>query len=428
MSWLILLFTTATACYLRNGTFIPDPAPGNLCIECKLLGYVLANGSCSTTVEYQPQVYLIQPTCDPYYCRVNGICKDSYYGVLCDECNKLGWLNGVICECYVSDANPYQRCIHSSTILQTTLYIDEKYRSWECIPHQDHIKGCFKLGLVPSDYKYGTTLDPPIPNQCCSEIYGPEPQQLVSAALDACNSFGGPDPNSDDITKWHYCSNHGTWDSTTYSCICSSPNWQADFIGFDLYGNPAYSCNKCAPGWGRLDSDMCGAIVAPSTKTGRNEICAGNGDYDFGQCNCYDNITHGHWELTPFTFESTITLGNGTEYFLNVTNQVCAKCKSPFIGSDCLEIPFCSIENCPTSYLTPNQTFYWASNNFTSGIFIDQNNPCENDLNKNAVFKCRELNCTHFYKAFGGRWEFYQSEPVVNSTALYRRGRIYKTC
>lgn len=424
--------TLSAACYLRNGSFVADPAVGELCIECKLLGYVLMNGSCSTEVTYQPVNYEVTLTCNYGDCRVNGICMESKYGVICDECNRLGYLIGYQCECYPAIANKYQRCLHSQTVSQETLVVtQEKYYKWECNPFRDHQRGCFKLGIAPDPYRYGTSEFPPVPNRCCSDIYGPDPAQLVvpASSREMCNSFGGPDPNDKANPTFFYpCHNHGTWNKDTYKCTCSEPNWQAGFIGLDIYGQPAYSCNRCKPGWGPLGGDQCGAIYAPSTKTGISEICAGNGEMDDGVCSCFQNSTHGYWQLSEFTFASQVTNGSGVVRTLNTTLQVCGKCIWPYEGQSCLDTPYCLRQGCPESYTVFNETFYWANNTFPRAIAVDAFTPCENDRIKNAMFVCSQTNCTHFYRTRQGMFEFLRDQPDINTTIVQRSGKIYKPC
>ncbi len=416
----LLISLVSSTCTLRNGTVITSAGPGDKCIECKLLGYSLGNGTCSVDVAYEPQsINSIVRTCQVGECKVLGVCKEVLPGVLCDECNKLGWLDvqDLKCNCYSPDLNPYQGCLQGTDIYWSAVEVTEIFDSWECIPHQDHVRGCFKLTSVPG-YKYGLTEYPPVPSLCCSAVYGPEPGQLLTSNLEACNSYGGADPNGEPQI-WQVCSGHGTWDKTTYTCTCAS-NWQASEIGKNIYNETAYSCNICAEGWGQFGGDVCGAPYTPHVFTGYPSICGGVGEYSAEGCNCYSNNTIGYWTNSQITRESHRLLGNGTMVKENVTLDTCGKCQFPYIGPTCLEFPFC-LQSCPTIDIPilANYTLINAT--------IPAEQPCPDNPIRNALYTCQYNNCTMYYRTRRGNWEFYTNK-TTNDTMVKRAGTFYIPC
>ena len=75
-------------------------------------------------------------------------------------------------------------CTHTSLI--TTLSYDEieiqrTYKKISCESYQNSIHGCFKE-VDSSTHKYGT-INPPVPQECCSEFEGPPIGEIVEDDL-----------------------------------------------------------------------------------------------------------------------------------------------------------------------------------------------------------------------------------------------------
>ncbi|MHA1684487.1 MAG: hypothetical protein ACTSUE_26350 [Promethearchaeota archaeon] len=322
------------------------------------------------------------------YTETDG-CLDSKFGVLCTECNNNGYLEERtpsigfpetnICVCYDPSFDPTANVPCSSlTVLKFDLDLTTHLDRALCDPHQHELLGFFKLSGNPNDHYYGLD-NPPVPNACLREIWGPEPGQNVETfrrPLQTCNTYCGPDPNQFygplQESACFTCSKHGNWNPNKYRCECHD-QWtlrKSPHIGKDP-GIHAYLCDKCQPLWGpsvpgdgeyleidRRSAPYCHQIWTPDPETGIESECGGHGTFGIHskQCGCFANETHGHWDLEPFTFEFTeLAWDNGglepVETKVNRTALTCMKCAFPYIPDPLVSQSFpmpvqaCSIDS-----------------------------------------------------------------------------------
>ncbi len=249
----------------------------------------------------------------------------SRRGRRCEECSDRGYLvrtddlSGVKCVCYSSLLDARTGC--QPTLLTGTLSetreVNVTFHQKRCVSYQDEIYGCFKE--TPNG-KYGDP-NPPVPTQCCTEIYGPPPGELTESLLgevlvyETCNQFGGIDPSEVNGTGWRLCNGHGEW-LANRTCQCSQ-GWRLDYLGEDILGNEVESCLKCDRYWG--PENYCNVIWTPDPLTGIGAECGGRGTFIENGCSCYGNSTIGYWDL--------LTIDTGI--------QTCAKCADGF------SLPYC---------------------------------------------------------------------------------------
>lgn len=401
MLFFILFFPTliAATCTAPDGT----PTTG-LCVECFLQGTKLPNGSCTYI---PPGTFVVTSICtentiyEAWCERDPGICVLSTPGIPCRECNGNGWLTpagegAVQCNCFVPEFNPLQGCAGSEAVNTTLIRVTN---NTYCEPHRSHVLGCFKLDKALGVYG---APNPAVPSVCCEPFYGPPPAQIVANSFETCNSFGGPDPN--DPNGFLYCSGHGDWNVMGYYCNCRQ-GWQAGLVGVDVYGNDAYTCNRCAESWGRRGDDRCGAPYFPALD-GVDAPCSGRGDYNGVDCVCYQNETIGYWDLTEITRLTTERLGSGDLLHYNRTYETCFTCAPGWFGESCLD----SSVNCATcpriyGYTPVNGT----QMNVTVGAYCD-------DEFASAAETCRVVNCTH-YAINETTWSFFSGSTLTNSPA-----------
>jgi hypothetical protein len=337
---LAVIITPATAitCLSSTGAYI-TPGPNDRCVECELRGPLIAPGVCqylegisNTTTTTQTNTGFIATTCPLTYdgkvqCHgKNGHCYPSQFGMRCSECNNDGFLQltpdlaHLNCSCYLHSLdsrggctlNPLSPQLFQSTVIQI------EYSKLYCESFKDTTTyGCF-ASVDSTGHRYGDP-NPPVPNQCCSEIYGPPPGELMEnlfvdeivTQYEDCTRFGTTDPN--DIGKnfkgFRTCSNHGTWNTTTRTCTCWE-GWDLGLIGEDIDGNDVYSCVACAPYYGPDSYDpsenppYCSKIWTPDPFTGIESECGARGKYIPGEgCSCYSNSTIGYWTRTNLTFD-----------------------------------------------------------------------------------------------------------------------------
>ncbi len=198
--------------------------------------------------------------------ETNG-CMNSTYGVLCEECNNNGFLQQRtptigspetnICVCYDPSFDPTDEVPCTSLLVQTlSLEVNVHRDRVLCDPHQHEKLGFFKNSGNVQDHVYGQD-NPPVPNACLRDIFGPEPKQLIESfrrPLQTCNTYCGPDPNEEfgpnQETNCDTCAHHGDWDPDLYRCECH-PKWTLRDSGKEGKdaGVNAYLCNKCQVLW-----------------------------------------------------------------------------------------------------------------------------------------------------------------------------------
>lgn len=322
------IYATCPAGYCFVG---PDgcavSAPGTPCVVCDGRGYV-DDGVC--VFEEQPFPTLaniqIQSNCeDETQCAVLGVCRDSKYGELCDECFGRGYLTSpTTCECYERQFDPKAACQSLFDITAVPLILNNTLDRITCDAHHNPVMGFYKDNPVG---KYGDP-HPAVPQQCWSEIYGPPPTQLFESQvpLQACNTYCSYDPDTffgpEQDGSCKTCAYHGFWNSTSYSCQCF-PGWALTYIGQDYYNRSAYVCQDCDGYWGPPPGDAAGppfcSVPWLPDQNGVLRECSGHGTYtDAGQCSCYSNSTAGFWALAPL-----------------MGFQTCAVCQVGYALPDC---------------------------------------------------------------------------------------------
>ena len=323
-------------------------------------------------------------------CTTNGI-----QGILCEECNYRGYVDPVTrtCACNSRFENPSVNCssLYSVPIIVNVTTVVTNYH---CDCHHNTEDGDWKLNEPPfesrifinssdfKEFKYGLPY-PPVCNTCFNMYIGPPPESLTpsmtSFKVQACTRIGGMDPNVvyryKDITQgpdspyiqvdyesfvfyprnldveedepvftWYECSNHGVWDPILHVCVCNK-GWGLALLpekGFG--GKDLYTCEVCAGPYGykvpsqqyivQKGNDFCAAPFTPDPVDGGTKICSGHGDFQLGECRCYDNSTHGHWTLANYTTQELTVLGVGDmtyeEVDVTYTVLTCLECKPPY--------------------------------------------------------------------------------------------------
>jgi hypothetical protein len=340
-------------CISQDGLYV-DVLESTLCAECQFRSRIIGNGD---QCEYQSVIssdlllsnYTTSDCTQPNniddfslaYCSItfNNItqCLTSKYGRKCNECSGNGFLErdaiGLKCKCYNNILSPKTCSIPSGNNyvkLNNTLL---KYQKITCDAFQSTKYGCYKP-VDSSNHKYGEP-NPPIPRECCREVYGPPPGELLEnlyagtiQQYEECNIYGGIDKNEmfpwSNSTGFRACNNHGDWLPETRECICHN-GWKLDIIGKNISDIDVSSCITCMNGWGPLPSTIirppfCSKIYTPHVITGELAECSGRGDFINGQCNCYSNTTIGYWKLLELDTNSSILTCAGC---LNGTFPTC---------------------------------------------------------------------------------------------------------
>ena len=222
--------------------------------------------------------------CDFPQCTsaLDDICIDTtVLGSLCKECSYRGVTvnSDGLCDCVDSEMDPNDQCLRPNEILYETTQITIKKNKAICGCYADDANGYFKLSVPenlfllgptpqsPLTHIYGTE-NPPVCNDCFSELYGPKPN-TITASLEtqgvfACNKLGGYDP--EDVFRaapeyeytpsrrllnelqWYECANHGSYLSD--ACVCDA-KWQLGPNTYkDALNETVYLCEECAPLWG----------------------------------------------------------------------------------------------------------------------------------------------------------------------------------
>lgn len=351
MFFLFLLISLKTSfaitCLNSNGVYI-TPTPTDFCVECQLEGIIDVNGNCIYTTDRTTVPAIITTNCtkaddNTPYCWSSKLqrCIPSRFGAICSECHDSGQLqltsdySRYVCVCYLHSldarlgctVNPLSPKLYDTTMIQT------RSTKVSCTSFHDQTYGCY-AAVDSTLHQYGTN-NPPVPNQCCSDILGPPPGELTETLFqnvlnyEECNTYGSIDPNAvgTNFTSFRTCSGHGTWDPVNRNCTCWD-GWTLGLIG-QYEGNDVYSCVACLPLWGPDSYDAtqlppyCSKIWTPDPITGIDRECSGRGYFRNGNCACYGNSTIGYWAITNLTF-------NG------VTVQTCASCEPGYTFPSCL--------------------------------------------------------------------------------------------
>lgn len=333
-------------CFTSDGVCATSDATV-LCTECFLTGYLNATGHCVQTTSSSTSVTTVVPLCaDDDECETDeGECVESKRGRRCRECNFRGWMSddiengGYKCTCYHPSWDPNAACSALVDLPSQQIDVTVAYDSVTCVSHTQKELGFF---APVAESTYGE-IGPSTPIRCWSDVYGPEPGQLVETAKEPfaeCNTFVGIDPDLDDGIK-RTCSGveKGTWNFTSYACDCKD-KWQATFAGYDYYGAVARTCGTCRgffaprPEWG-FDPPHCSRIYTPDVLDGVTKECGGHGKDVDGSCVCFSNVTAGYWDLMAISDVFLVPNGDGTTTTFNHSVETCARCQFGYSGSDC---------------------------------------------------------------------------------------------
>jgi hypothetical protein len=319
--------------------------PGQKCVQCEFKTYIDEQGNCVYDgVQDEQRLSLgflpnITTTCplvnNRLHCTVGNVCEESKEGKLCSECSEGGYISytsdfsRVECNCYSSLLDPRTGCQPTSLTgsFYTQVNVSITGLKVSCESFRDLTRGCF-APVDSSDHLYGTPF-PPVPSRCCSENYGPPPQQLIESLntqglvtqFEECTRPGGINPSSigQNFTFFEVCNGNGFYNTTSTLCECNR-GWILDLIGESIDGSDLLSCIRCETGFGPQSDDstaqppFCRAIWTPDPITGELKECSGRGIYRSGSCQCFYDSVRGYWNT------STLALG----YESSV--QTCLRC------------------------------------------------------------------------------------------------------
>ena len=310
---LVVVCVRAQVCLNATGYVTTDPAA--LCVYCNLQGNLVGH-ACNCTAPG------LSPTCAPITSPVAGsvnstcgynLCHDDDSvcvlstgpGPRCQECMVGGWINGTMCVCYNSLADPLAYCA-LLVDTQTSVRVLQNVTSASCNYWQN-----------PSLGYYADAFN------CLLPTLGPVPNEAL--LQDECNTYGGPDPLAPQL-GFATCSGHGAWNATSYSCECAD-FWTLEPIGPGLDNTTAFSCTECALWYGPPSPEpgACSLVFAPDPLDGIVKECSGHGWFRSGACQCEFGQSVGYWEL--------LTLPNSTA-------QTCAQCLGGYSPlSNCTDSP-----------------------------------------------------------------------------------------
>lgn len=356
---LILLVLLLLASGARGTVFCSDPEcwigaggcvfsqPGVLCVyPCMSTGWFnYANNTCVQTqapeiIPTDPQQ--VQRLCpEPTFCKnYLGVCTDSIFGELCEECNFNGFItNQNLCDCYSTTFNA--KC--ATTITTQSITVNASLHVTYCDPWDDDRLGHFKI--IGQQGKYGVAGALRSPTACLYDVYGPDPGVLKdSTNLFTCNTIVS---STNASAPRETCGGNGFWNPyPLYYCDCFA-NWQGVYIG---YGK--ISCGECRAWWGPrvamgLPAAPCTSTYTPDVLTGELAECGNHGFYDSEVgCVCDFSVDTGFWALAPITQTFDTLLGNGTTITETVTVQTCAVCSFGFDPPPQLGLlTACTVEN-----------------------------------------------------------------------------------
>ena len=305
--YLVVASVTADQCTTLVGEMV-EATSQVPCLEWEWSGW-LNNGICD-------KLNLTQ--CSQGSCWSDGFCEDSVYGTLCAECSYSGYLNDGLCECYDSILIPRLNCTSPLRPLAEYVEVTTSIYKVTCEAFRDPALGCFR-------YVEGIA-------ECCSEVMGPPPGQLVESGLtpwQECNTYGTVGEDG----YFHTCSGHGVWVNDV--CVCD-PEWNGVMIGNNPYdlNEEVYSCNECFGFWGEPN---CTKWFIPDEYGVRRE-CSGHGEFVDGVCVCDASEDAGFWSSETLTTAFWRVLGSGESGYENQTVETCSKCQSGYTGLRCDEI------------------------------------------------------------------------------------------
>jgi hypothetical protein len=313
-------------------------------------------------------------------------------GVLCSECSYRGYVDSSLaCVCISPYLNPSNSCLSLSDVppVDTVFYIT--YGNASCACNETFEYGMWKSSTPPPtsfftfdpgyfpEFKYGMP-EPSVCDECYNQYVGPKPETItasdVSFDILACTQIGGPDPllpltpapTTDEyetgrrldivnptIRPWYVCSGHGNWtddnvcdcdtgwglrlleergpeDMELYTCdICVGP-----------YGPPTPRQQDSSPLYAMEYGPFCQIPYTPDPIDGALKFCSGHGDFERGECVCYDNSTHGNWTLSNYTLTEEVWVGIGYQEYgvevIDFTVETCIGCNYGYdLETGCLD-------------------------------------------------------------------------------------------
>lgn len=313
----VMVCENENECFTKDGC--AESRPGVICAECvDENGYGWMNGStCVYETFVLDSLEVVTPivSCGLGRCLERGECRNSQFGVRCNECSNRGFLVRspitfeTECFCYDDRFDPSSACKSLYDVKMETIPVVDTFESLTCESYQNPLMGFW----VPTSdsFKYGTP-DPPIPNRCI-EPYGPPPGQLTEdyPPYQTCATLGGFDPDEKYGPRidegFRTCSGHGVWNATSHQCKCD-PKWDlAEKDQLDYYGNPVETCDRCRGEWGPSPPDYDDGppqkapfCFAPyfEDEFGIRRECSGHGTFEGGSCICYQSDSLGYWQTT----------------------------------------------------------------------------------------------------------------------------------
>ncbi len=320
-------------CYAIDGCVAS--VVGTKCFDCSRNGYLL-DGVC---VCYASPFAINQDTCarlvqpDPFIpssicdlaagqCEVSpGVCGLSRFGARCYgecagngyvvPCDPVGLENGFCCVCYTPTVFDAASTCSYARVQTGSLETLEVVQSFDTeVPHQSKELGWWNDVAAQSAARPYGSSNPPTPDRCLREPFGPEAGTVVAAVpLYDCNAYVAldpdrPHPETDNGTRV-VCGGHGDWSAADYRCNCHV-GWQLTRSGFMGWDNEteALVCTSCAGWFGPpfpVDGiAMCSVPWVPDPVDGEGAQCGGHGVLGAsGECVCRSNDVEGHWTNAP---------------------------------------------------------------------------------------------------------------------------------
>lgn len=328
--------------------------PNTPCVECGGDGYLLNNTCIYEITNWQANNTQLVSFCNDtnlLTCKryPDGKCVRSRPGVRCLECSGDGAIINGECVCYTSTANPLALCTSLLVNIQGVENENATLSTMKCNSPQDPRLGFFAPPPTSSDFVYGqpNPTGIGIPDQCWTNpagviVYGPEPgvlTELATSPFFTCNTYCALDPAVPYGTEGYgscvTCGGHGYWDSTIYQCICDE-GFTAVPIGLNYYNQTVYACTDCWGFRGPNPDGYCSAIYGPDPVDGVFKECMGHGDFQDGQCYCYQNSTAGYWQLASISGEFSYLLANGTSVTSFQEVEGCMQCQVGYEMPECL--------------------------------------------------------------------------------------------
>jgi hypothetical protein len=224
------------------------------------------------------------------------------------------------------------------------------YTGTNCTCFDNNLQGHWKL-----DVEDGAADEVETCRACSRPAYGPKPKNVADVEsrlinlddnfnasescadkeIQACNMIGNVNPNKavfEGDNSWYKCSDHGSWNKTSYECECD-PAWYLSVNTGAFETDHLQSCNMCNDHFGPPVNDSAPPLPAycftddeafvPTSE--QNDICRGfcagpwtldpvTDEYglcslhgnvnpeDVSECRCYKSNEQGFWK--------TIQLGN----------------------------------------------------------------------------------------------------------------------